>query len=395
MRVLRLRIVRGREADIPRYVETVVREITRRGTETGHPVADTIFLGGGTPSLLDEFHVTRILDALFEAFPIEAGAEITCECNPGTLGIPNRTSDDPHPLPLSRERARGADGPHPLPFSQRERGGVVTTPFAQALRKAGVNRLSIGAQAKQPRLLRLLGRIHDWEEVVASVEIARQAGFDNINLDLMFGLPSQTVADVRETLEAAIALAPTHLSCYDLIVEEGTPIYRDINVGKLALPDEEVDRDMYELTRQMLAEHDFHQYEISNFAREGYACRHNVGCWTRVPYLGFGCAAHSFFEQCRTMNPSEIDAYLAGEEPKKEQISKEEARFESMMLGLRMTRGVKDGDFARMHGMSIREAFGEKLDKPIAAGLIEWHKGAMRLTRLGMDLQNSVLVDLM
>jgi oxygen-independent coproporphyrinogen-3 oxidase len=345
----------GREADIPRYVDAVIREITRRGAETGHPNADTIFLGGGTPSLLDEFQVTRILDALFEAFPIEKGAEITCECNPGTL----------------------------------------TTPLAQALRKAGVNRLSMGAQARQARLLRLIGRIHNWEKVIASVEIARKAGFDNINLDLMFGLPSQTVSDVRETLEAAIALSPTHLSCYGLIVEEGTPICRDITVGKLALPDEEVDRDMYELARQTLAEHDFHQYEISNFAREGYACRHNVGCWTRVPYLGFGCAAHSFFEGCRTMNPSKIDAYLAGEEPKTEQISKEEARFESMMLGLRITRGVKNGDFTHMHGMSIREAFGEKLDKPINGGLLEWHEGALRLTRLGMDLQNSVLVDLM
>jgi oxygen-independent coproporphyrinogen III oxidase len=345
----------GRQADIPRYVDAVVREITRRGAETGHPKADTIFLGGGTPSLLGEFQVTRILDALAEAFPIEADAEITCECNPGTL----------------------------------------TTPFAHAMRKAGVNRLSLGAQARQTHLLRLLGRIHHWEEVIASVEIARDAGFDNINLDLMFGLPLQTVSDWRETLEAAIAISPTHISCYGLIVEEGTPICRDITAGKLALPDEEIDRDMYELARQMLAEHGFRQYEISNFAREEYECRHNVGCWTRVPYLGFGCAAHSFFGQCRAMNPSTLDAYLAREKPRTEQISKEESRFESMMLGLRMTRGVKDEDFTRIHGMSIREAFGEKLDKPIGGGLLQWHEGALRLTRLGMDLQNSVLVDLM
>ncbi len=345
----------GREADIPRYVDAVIREITRRGAETGHPQADTIFLGGGTPSLLDEFQVTRILNALFEAFPMEEGAEITCECNPETLA----------------------------------------TPFARVARNAGVNRLSMGAQARQARLLRLIGRIHDWEQVIASVEIARQAGFDNINLDLMFGLPSQTVADVRETLAAALALFPTHLSCYGLIVEEGTPICRDVTGRKLALPDEEIERDMYELARQTLAEHGFHQYEISNFAREGYACRHNVGCWTRVPYLGFGSAAHSFFDECRTMNPSKLDAYLAGEEPQTEQISKAEARFESMMLGLRMTRGVKNDDFTRMHGMSIREAFAEKLDKPIGGGLLQWHEGALRLTRLGMDLQNSVLVDLL
>jgi oxygen-independent coproporphyrinogen III oxidase len=345
----------GREADVPRYVEMVVREIPRRGAETGHPRADTIFLGGGTPSLLDESQITRILKTLFEAFPIEKGAEITCECNPGTLA----------------------------------------TPLAHALRKAGVNRLSLGAQVRQEHLLRLLGRIHDWEQVIASVEIARQAGIDNINLDLMFGLPSQTVSDWRETLEAALALSPTHVSCYGLIVEEGTPICRDIAAGNLALPDEAVEREMYELARQSLAEHGFHQYEISNFAREGFACRHNVGCWTRVPYLGFGCAAHSFFAECRTMNPSKIDAYLAGEPPKTEQISKEEARYESLMLGLRMTRGVKDEDFTRMHGLSIREAFGEKLDQPIQGGLLEWHEGALKLTRLGMDLQNSVLVDLM
>jgi oxygen-independent coproporphyrinogen-3 oxidase len=345
----------GREADIPRYVDAVIREITRRGAETGHPKADTIFLGGGTPSLLDTLQVTRILEALRESFPVDEGAEITCECNPGTL----------------------------------------TTPFARAARQAGVNRLSMGAQATQARLLRLIGRSHHWENVIASVEIARQAGFDNLSLDLMFGLPSQTVSDVRETLEAALSLTPTHLSGYGLIVEEGTPICSEIAVGRLALPDEEVEREMYELARQTLAEHGFHQYEISNFAREGHACRHHVGCWTRVPYLGFGCAAHGFFEECRTMNPSQLDAYLAGEEPKTEQISKEEARFESMMLGLRMTRGVKDEDFTRMHGMSIREAFGERLDQPINGGLLEWHDGALRLTRLGMDLQNSVLVDLM
>jgi len=345
----------GREADIPRYVDAVIREISRRGAETGHPKADTIFLGGGTPSLLDDIQVTRILNALFEAFPIEERAEITCECNPGTLA----------------------------------------TPLALALRKAAVNRLSMGAQARQTRLLRLIGRIHNWETVIASVDLARKAGFENINLDLMFGLPSQTVADVRQTLEAAIALSPTHLSCYGLMVEEGTPLCRDITAGKLALPHEDIDRDMYELARQTLAEHGFHQYEISNFAREGYACRHNVGCWTRVPYLGFGCAAHSFFEECRIMNPSQLDAYLAGEEPQTEHISKAEARFESMMLGLRITRGVKNQDFTRMHGMSIREAFAEKLDKPINDGLLEWHEDALRLTRLGMDLQNTVLVDLM
>lgn len=344
-----------READIPRYVDAVVREVGRRGALAGHPRADTIFLGGGTPSLLNESQITHVLNALFDAFQVDEGAEITCECNPETL----------------------------------------TAAFARAARKAGVNRLSMGAQASQANLLEILGRIHDWEKVIAAVGIARAAGFDNINLDLMFGLPSQTAYDVRETLAAALALQPTHLSCYGLIVEQRTPISRDIAMGKLALPEEEIERDMYEIVRETLAEHGFHQYEISNFARQGYACRHNIGCWTRVPYLGFGCAAHSFFNECRTMNPSQLDAYLAGEAPQTETISREEARFESMMLGLRMTCGVSDEEFTRMHGLSIREAFGDKLAKPINAGLLEWYGSVLRLTRLGMDLQNSVLVDLM
>jgi oxygen-independent coproporphyrinogen III oxidase len=345
----------GRSGEIPRYVDAVIAEITRRGEETGHPKADTIFLGGGTPSLLGEVHITRVLDALFAAFPIEKDAEITCECNPESL----------------------------------------TPGFAQAARKAGVNRISMGAQAKQANLLELLGRIHDWQRVVTAAEIVRSAGFDNYNIDLMFGLPGQTVADVRETLCAAISLAPTHVSCYGLIVEEGTPISRDVAKGKLELPEEEVERDEYELVRRTLAEHGYQQYEISNFAQDGYACRHNLGCWGRVPYLGFGCAAHSFFEECRRENPPKLDAYLAGEEPKTERISAEQAQFESMMLGLRITRGVKDDDFARMHGMGIHAAFGGKLDKPIGEGLLEWHEGALRLTRLGMDLQNTALVDLM
>ncbi len=322
----------------------------KRGTR-----ADTIFFGGGTPSLLDGHQLTCILAALYEAFIVEESAEVTCECNPETL----------------------------------------TSAFAKAARNAGVNRISMGAQARQANLLQLLGRIHDWERVVAAAGIAREAGFDNYNIDLMFGLPTQTVYDVRETLAAAIALLPTHLSCYGLIVEEGTSICRDVARGKLALPDEGVERDMYELVRRTLAQHGFRQYEISNFAHEGYECRHNLGCWTRVPYLGFGCAAASFFDEHRTMNPRTIDAYLAGQLPQTEQISKQDARFESVMLGLRVLRGVRDDDFTRMHGIGIREAFGEKLEKSLAGRLVEWHDGALRLTRLGMDLQNTVLVDLM
>ena len=231
---------------------------------------------------MDEYQITRVLEALFEAFPIEEGAEITCECNPGNAHHALRS------------------------------GG------AQSGRQPALDRR---ADPSRRISCKSSGRIHNWERVISAVGIARDAGFDNFNLDLMFGLPSQTVADVRETLAAAIALSPTHLSCYGLIVEEGTPICRDVALGKLALPDEEVERDMYELVRQTLAAYDYRQYEISNFAREGFACRHNLGCWTRVPYLGFGCAAHSFFDECRTANPRKLDAYLTGELPQTEHMS--------------------------------------------------------------------------
>jgi oxygen-independent coproporphyrinogen III oxidase len=345
----------GRGADIPRYTEAVAREIYDRGESAGHPKADTVFLGGGTPSLLRPEQLKQVLDALRAAFRVDSDAEITCECNPGTL----------------------------------------TPAFAGALRDAGGNRLSIGAQACQERLLRTLGRIHTWRQVEAAVDTARGAGIQNINLDLMLGLPRQSLEDAEETLTAALALSPTHISCYGLIIEEGTPISRGIASGALTLPDEETERGMYELARSGLAAWGYAQYEISNFAKAGYECRHNIGCWTRAPYLGFGCAAHSFYKERRMSNPAGLDAYLAGEAPKVEDISPAAARFESLMLGLRMTRGVRDADFTAMHGMSIADAVGGKLDKPVREGLLEWRDGALALTRRGMDVQNMVLTDLM
>lgn len=200
----------GCAADIPRYTDAVVREITSRGYSAGHAAADTIFLGGGTPSLLEPEQASRILGALKAAFAVDGDAEITCECNPGTLSLA----------------------------------------FAQALHAAGGNRISIGAQARQEGLLKRLGRIHVWRQVETAVETARAAGIGNINLDLMIGLPGQVLSDVQDTLEAAFALSPTHISCYGLIVEEGTPLCRGVASGALALPEEEDERGMYELARE-------------------------------------------------------------------------------------------------------------------------------------------------
>lgn len=342
-----------RAKDMPAYVERVIREAEERAVPDARIA--TLYIGGGTPSLLSPKLMDRLLRALRERFSFSPEAECTCECNPGT----------------------------------------VTAEFLNALRMNGVNRLSFGAQAGQERLLSLLGRIHTWRQVEESIGLARQAGFHNLNLDLMLGLPTQTLQDVRETLAAALALAPTHLSCYGLILEEGTRMKRQVDAGEWALPNEDTERDMYELCRETLAGNGFFQYEISNFARAGYACRHNVDCWKRKEYLGLGCAACGFLNGIRYQNPPDLAAYLQGRAAEETKISPEEARFESVMLGLRMTEGVSEKDFLLMHGVTLREAFGEKLIKPLSQGLLTWDGGFLRLTRRGMDVQNRVLVELL
>lgn len=343
----------GREGDEETYVDAVLREAERRsGLEAD---IATLYIGGGTPSILPPQLMDRLLSGLRKRFVFLPDAECSCECNPGT----------------------------------------VTADFLSVLRSHGINRLSFGAQAAQPRLLSLLGRIHTWARVEESVELARQAGFQNINLDLMLGLPTQTIEDVKETLEAALQLSPTHLSCYGLIVEEGTQMRRMVESGAWTLPDEDTEREMYELCRETLSRHGFAQYEISNFALPGFACRHNVDCWKRKEYIGLGSAACGFLGSTRYQNPPLLSDYLAGKPAEETGLSPEDAMFESVMLGLRMTEGVSNRDFLRMHGVSINEVYGEKLRKPLAQGLIAWHGDRLRLTRRGMDVQNSVLVELL
>ena len=343
----------GREQDEETYVNTVLREAEKR-SQIDASIA-TLYFGGGTPSLLPPALMEKLLTGIRNCFDFLSDAECSCECNPGT----------------------------------------VAPAFLDTLRRNGVNRLSFGAQAAQPHLLSLLGRIHTWEQAEESVRLARQAGFENINLDLMLGLPTQTLSDVRETLEKALAMEPTHLSCYGLIVEEGTKMHRMVESGAWTLPDEDTERDMYELCRETLAQQSFEQYEISNFARPGFACRHNADCWKRKEYIGLGSAACGFLGNVRYQNPPDLTDYLNGKPAEETVISPEEARFESMMLGLRMTEGVSDAAFKEMHGTSINDVFGKQLKKPIRLGLVEWQNGFLRLTRKGMDVQNSVLVELL
>ncbi len=344
----------GQERLMDTYAEKVKEEIEKKAVK--YPaLIQTLFIGGGTPSIFPLDAMESLLQSLHRHFSFSETAECTCECNPGT----------------------------------------VTPAFLQMLKRNGINRLSFGAQAAQNHLLQLLGRIHTWEDVVSSVRMAKEAGFENINLDLMLGLPNQTETDVKETLQMALALCPTHLSCYGLIVEEGTLLSRQVEKGVWTLPSEETERREYQMCQDILAQNGFDQYEISNFALPHHRCRHNMDCWQRKEYIGIGSAACGFMGNLRYQNPPSLSAYLQGVPAEEEIISPEDAMFESMMLGLRTMDGVSEEAFFQMHGVSLQEAFGHKLQKPLQDKLILWENGRVFLTRKGMDLQNKVLVEIM
>ncbi len=352
----------GKKARIPAYLSALEAELLAQASAIGARTVRSVFFGGGTPTLLSGAQVAALMSAVRACFPLAADAEITMEGNPGTL--------------------RAAD--------------------VAGYRAAGVNRVSLGAQAAQPRLLAALGRIHRWRDVEAGVALLRAEGFDNINLDLMFGLPGQRDADWRETLDAALALAPEHLSCYGLQVEEGTPLAARIAAGEgEPLPDEDAERAMYAEARRAAAQAGLEQYELSNFAKPGRACRQNLTYWRRGDYLGIGSAAHSLVGDVRWGNTPDLDAYLAalreGASPAAErgEIDAEEARFEAVMLGLRLTQGVSLVEFAARYGATAEAVWGAKLEALIRDGLLERSAGWLRLTDRGMDVQNAVLVELM
>lgn len=355
----------GQEGTMAAYVDALLREADAMAAHARNTPIETVFIGGGTPSILPAKDLASLLQGLRARFDLPAGIEFTSEANPGTL----------------------------------------TAPWLEAALKGGVNRLSMGMQALQPELLRCLGRIHTHRDVEASVALARQMGISNLSVDLMFGLPGQTPAMWRETLDAALSLGVEHLSCYGLIPEDGTPLKHDLDTGRLSLPAEEEERRMYDDTLSMLAKAGFEQYEISNFAKPGRACRHNIGYWTRTPYIGLGASAASFLPTpgggLRLTNPSAIEDYIAMVDQqawrKRERISLSpgDARFESLMLGLRMTRGISEQEFQAMHVIRLEDYCGDILRRQEAQGLLLHRDGRWALTRRGMDVQNTLLVEIL
>jgi oxygen-independent coproporphyrinogen-3 oxidase len=250
-------------------------------------------------------------------------------------------------------------------------------------------------QAGQDHLLSALGRLHDKKIFLLSYEAALKAGFDNINLDLIFSLPNQTTTDWEETLEFAALLKPTHISAYSLIIEEGTDFYRQFKSGRLILPDEETDRKMYEQTENILLSHGYEQYEISNYSKPGYECKHNIKYWARDNTLGFGLSSHSFYNETRWRNTINLREYMS-QPPTRldvEHLRDHDAMAETMILGLRLNIGISAQGFKQKFGVDINEKYGEIIEKDISAGLLYLENGRLKLTKRGRDISNYVFVD--
>ena len=336
------------------YVQALLREIQAVEEGEGRSVS-SIFIGGGTPSVLDERLLGDILKEIRNRFKVEEDAEITIEVNPGTANIGK----------------------------------------LQAYREMGINRLSIGLQSPQDRELKILGRIHNYEQFLETYQEARTVGFDNINIDLMSAIPDQTYEGWVKNLRTAAELEPEHISAYSLIVEEGTPFA----ARKLNLPDEDTEYNMYEATAQILKEYGFEQYEISNYARKGRECRHNVGYWTRQDYLGFGLGASSLYGKERFSNTADRKKYLENSfspeliREREPILSREDEMAEFMFLGLRMTEGVARTDFEQIFGCCIEQIYGDVLKKYESMGLLQEKNGRIFLSRAGIHVSNSVMAD--
>ena len=346
------------------YVSAMIQEIQSYQELSGEYEVQTIFLGGGTPSLLTPEQIEKIFTTIYHIFSVNENAEITMEMNPGTVDI---------------EKLR-------------------------AMKAAGVNRLSIGLQSAQNEELKMLGRIHTYEEFLETWRLTEQAGFKNRNIDLMSALPGQTIESYEDTLSKVLALEPEHISAYSLILEEGTVFYDWYEKGKLdrgawKLPSEEEEYAMGELTIQRLAEAGMHRYEISNYAKSGKECRHNLGYWDRVEYLGIGAGSSSLIKGERFDHIRDRKAYIEkirnGESIliDREILSVESQMEEFMYLGLRKIEGVSRTDFQNYFGKNVDDVYGEILDKLEEEQLVEFSGDRIRLTHRGMDVSNCVLAE--
>ncbi len=349
----------GMEELIPEYFNSMKKEIEFYRERLRDYTIGTVFIGGGTPSMVEEKYIVDILDICFKTMKISNEAEISIEANPGTVNL-NKL------------------------FSYRN---------------AGINRLSMGLQAWQDHILQYIGRIHKARDFSDNIEAARKAGFENINADLMFGLPGQTINDWEETLKAVDDLGVEHISCYSLKIEEGTVLGEKLDSGELIPVEDELDRAMYDSAIEFLKSKKFMRYEISNFAKPGFQCRHNLIYWRAEEYIGLGAGAHSYFENNRFNNVNKIKDYIRniqegnGIIENVQFINLEESMSEYMILGLRLTEGVNIAKFKERFGQNIFDVWGEVIEKNVRKGLLTMENESIQLTSKGFDLANSVFVE--
>ena len=340
----------NKEETIKKYVETIKKEI-EDCSYTGFNIG-TIYIGGGTPSIIDEKYIAEIIGKIKEKFIVSQNAEITIEVNPGT----------------------------------------VTKEKLQEYRKFGINRLSIGMQSTDNVILKNIGRIHTYEEFQETYKEAREAGFKNINVDFMLALPEETEGSIAMQITEVINLKPEHISCYSLIVEDGTKMKEMVEKKEVLLPSDEEERKMYWKAKELLEENGYEHYEISNFSLPGYNSRHNTDCWNQKEYLGFGVAAHSYFNKKRFSNPKTIEEYI--ENYNKKQIEEEQTREEQakeyMMLGLRKIKGVSISNFERKFQINPLFYFRFEISKLVDDELLEIDLDNIKLTNKGLDLANQV-----
>ena len=346
------------------YMDALMREVRERAEEFRGYLVTSAFIGGGTPSVVDAEQIEELMDTVKEYYEVASDVELTIEVNPGTVDFGK----------------------------------------LKIYRRAGINRLSIGLQSADDKELEVLGRVHSLQQFLDTYLAAREAGFDNINVDVMSALPGQSLESYRKTLRKILTLSspPEHISAYSLILEEGTELFRLAERGMLRLPDEETDRKMYRETKQMLEQAGYGRYEISNYAREGFSCRHNIGYWTRRNYLGFGIGAASLINNTRFNNGSDLQVYLRdplNDRMEIQRLSRQEQMEEFMFLGLRLTEGVSALRFQQLFGQSLQEVYGNVIAQNEKEGLLRRYirsssdvqEEMLALTDFGLDVSNYVM----
>ena len=340
------------------YIEALNKEIISLREKHNNLEINTIFIGGGTPSVLESDELEYLLKEVAK-LNMAKDIEYSMECNPGNL----------------------------------------TEEKLEVMKKYGVNRISMGLQAKQDNLLKGLGRIHNYKTFKENFLLAKKVGFNNINVDLMFGLPNQKLNEWEETLREIISLEPAHISAYSLIIEEGTAFYNLYENNKLKLPTEEEERKMYHLAKKILEENGFNQYEISNYAKKGKECRHNLAYWNMDNWIGVGSASASYMDGKRIKNISSVEEYINSINEKGEAIEeiinkkKNDNMEEFMFMGLRKINGIDENEFKNRFSMNINDVYGEIINKYIDAGLLIRESGRIFLSEKGIEISNIIMAD--